>query len=135
MLQFLYGIFIILHGLVHLWYVTLAQRWVPFEPDMGWTGNSWLLTNLIGDSTTRLLATVLYSLATIVFVIGGIGVFANTNWWPTMVGAGAIASSIGILLFWDGSFGLLVQKGLLGLMLNLAVLVALFIFNWPTNQI
>jgi hypothetical protein len=135
MLQFLYGIFIILHGLVHLWYVTLAQRWVPFEPDMGWTGNSWLLTNLIGDSTTRLLATVLYSLATIVFVIGGIGVFANTNWWPTMVGAGAIASSIGILLFWDGSFGLLVQKGSLGLMLNLAVLVALFIFNWPTNQI
>jgi hypothetical protein len=32
------GVFIVLHGLVHVWYVTLSQRWVEFQPEMVWTG-------------------------------------------------------------------------------------------------
>ena len=27
-------------GLLHLWYVTLSQRWTEFQPEMGWTGES-----------------------------------------------------------------------------------------------
>jgi len=30
--------FLILHGLVHLWYLVLAFRLVEYKPDMGWTG-------------------------------------------------------------------------------------------------
>lgn len=134
MLQFIYGIIMILHGLVHMWYVTLARHWVPFKPDMGWTGNSWLLTNLIGDATTRTIATVIYTLITVAFVIGGIGVFANTEWWPTLVAGAAIISSVAILLFWDGNPSLMIQKGLLGLLINLAVLAGMWLFNWPGNR-
>ena len=51
MLRFLFGTFVVLHGLVHLWYFTLSQRLVEFKPEMGWTGKSWILSNLLGDST------------------------------------------------------------------------------------
>jgi hypothetical protein len=40
MLRILFGIFVVLHGLVHLWYVVLSQRLVEFQADMGWTGES-----------------------------------------------------------------------------------------------
>jgi hypothetical protein len=127
----IYGVFVILHGLVHMWYVTLAQRWVPFEPEMGWNGTSWLLTNTIGEVATRTIATVSYTLITLAFGIAGVGVFAHTDWWPNLLTGAAIASTICILIFWDGSFSLIVQKGLLGFLINIALLSMLFIFKWP----
>ena len=135
MLQIGYAIFILLHGLVHMWYVTLAQRWVPFEPEMGWTGNSWLLTNMMGDAPTRTFATILYSIATLSFVIAGAGVLAQADWWVIVLVGAAIVSSVTILLFWDGSFGMLVQKGMLGLLINIVLLISLLIFNWPAKQL
>jgi hypothetical protein len=81
MLSILIGVFIVLHGLVHVWYVTLSQRLVELQPEMGWSGRSWALSNLLGDATTRSLASVLYVLATILFVTGAIGIFARTGWW------------------------------------------------------
>lgn len=133
MVALVYGLFLILHGLVHLWYVTLSQRWVAFQPDMGWTGNSWLFTNLLGDGTTRILATMVFSVATLAFVIGGIGVFAQSEWWSAVVIGAAAISGVGILLFWDGSSGMLVQNGLLGLVIDIAVLAAIFLLNWPSR--
>jgi hypothetical protein len=31
MSRFLFGVFIVLHGLVHVWYLTLSQRLVEFQ--------------------------------------------------------------------------------------------------------
>ncbi|MDF1501152.1 MAG: hypothetical protein P1P76_11850 [Anaerolineales bacterium] len=129
MLHFLYGIFVILHGLVHLWYVTLSQSWVPFKPDMGWTGKSWLITNAIGDSATRSLAALIYTLITIAFVGGGIGLLVRSDWWTSAIIGAATASTIAILVFWDGSPAMLVQKGLLGLLINLALLASILLFD------
>ena len=36
MFRFLLGIFIILHGLVHLWYFTLSQSWL--NSNQRWVG-------------------------------------------------------------------------------------------------
>ncbi len=125
MLRFLAGLFIILHGLVHVWYIVLSQRWVEFQPDMGWTGRSWLLSNFLSDSTLRPLAGVLYAIAALAFVICGVGVmFQWEELRPILIGA-AIFSSVVILLFWDGGFKLLIQKGILGLLINLVILVLL----------
>ena len=132
MLAFLYGIFVVLHGLVHLWYVTLSQRWVEFQPEMGWTGESWLLSPLLGDGATRGLATALYSLAALGFLAGGIGVFARQDWWrPVVIGSAAVSAVI-IILFWDGGLQKIVEKGLVGFLINVALLVALLVFDWPS---
>ena len=128
----LFGVFVILHGLVHLWYVTLSQRWVELRPDMGWTGESWLSSPLIGDGATRWLATVLYGLAALGFVIGGIGIFAQQAWWRLVVTGSAVFSAAIIVLFWDGGLQRIVEKGLLGCLINAALLIALLVFNWPS---
>jgi hypothetical protein len=125
MFRVLFGIFVVLHGLVHLWYVVLSRRLVEFQADMGWTGESWLFSPLFGDGATRWLATH-------GFVAGGIGVFAHHEWWRPLVIGSAAVSAVAVLLFWDGGLQLLVQKGLIGFLINVAFLVALFVFRWPS---
>jgi hypothetical protein len=44
--------------------------------------------------------------------------------------AASIISTITILFFWDGNIGMPVEKGLLGLLINLGILVAIFLFGW-----
>jgi hypothetical protein len=132
MLRVLTGLFILLHGLVHLWYFSLSQRLVEFQPEMGWSGRSWILSNLLGDSTTRSLAGVLYVLATIAFVVSGISIFIQAEWWRPVLVASAVFSSVIILLLWDGSTQLLVQKGLIGLIINIVILITLLLLKWPS---
>jgi hypothetical protein len=132
MLYFLFGLFIVLHGLVHLWFVTLSQRLVAFQPEMGWSGTSWIFTNLLGDSTTRLLASGLYMLVTFAFVLSGVGIFIRADWWRLLLMASAICSSAIMVLFWDGSLQLVVTKGLLGLLINVGILLTLLAF-WKLN--
>jgi hypothetical protein len=132
MLRFFIGLFVVLHGLVHLWFVVLSQKLVEFRPEMGWTGRSWIFTNMLGDPITRSLASVLYGLATIAFVVSGIGIFIRAEWWrPVMIGS-AVFSSILIILLWDGNVQLPVGKGLVGLLISVVMLVALLLLRWPS---
>lgn len=133
MLRTLFGIFVVLHGLVHVWYIVLAQRIVTFQPEMGWSGQSWAFTSLLGDPATRTLASIAYGVATVAFVVCGIGVLAQAGWWRPVFILAAVVSAVGIILFWDGGTSLLVPKGLLGLLLNVALLVALFAYDWPVS--
>lgn len=127
MLRFLFGLFIILHGLVHLWYFTLSQGLVEFKPEVGSTGRSWLIAGLLGDSTTWLLGSILLVLSVIAFVISGIAVFARAAWWwPVLLGS-AVFSSVSLLLFWDENIQLIVQKGLIGFPISLAVVLVLLL--------
>jgi len=127
----LFGVFVILHGLVHLWFVVLSQRLVAFQPEMGWTGRSWLLTGLIGDASTRLMASVAYTLATIAFVVGGAGLLAQGGWWRPILTGAALLSAAAILLLWDGVTQLLVPRGIIGLLIDLAILFVVLIARWP----
>ena len=121
MAKFLIGLFVALHGLVHLWYVVLSQGLVEFRPEMGWTGRSWILTNLIGSPITRLLAGMLYGLAAVALVTGSISIFSRSNWGqPVLVGSAVLSATI-ILLFWDGSLERIVEKGLLGFLISIAI--------------
>lgn len=125
MLQFWLGLFIVLHGLVHLWYVTLSQRLVAFQPEMGWTGRSWLWSGLLGEGATRTLASAFYLLAAFALVTGGVGLSLQADWWRPVLMAAAVVSTVVIPLFWDGSLQMAVQKGLLGLLINAALLALL----------
>lgn len=131
MSQILISIFIILHGLAHLWYYALSGGLVEIKPEMGWSGKSWLLSDLLGNTTTRSLASVGYILATIAFIASGIGIFIESDWWRTVLVASAMFSSVVIILFWDGKPRMLVEKGILGLLINVLILTALLILGWP----
>jgi hypothetical protein len=121
------GVFLILHGLVHLWYFTLSQRLVPFQPEMGWTGKSWLLTNILGEYTTRTLAGLLFVLAAAGFVAGGLGYLIQMDWSRTVLIVSAVLSAVTTFVFWDGSAQYIVQKGLLGFFIDAGILLWLMV--------
>ena len=123
MLRFLAGIFVILHGLVHLWLVTLSLRLGEFKTDMGWTGESWLLSGFVGSSPLRIVASAGFILATLLYLVSGVGVLAQADWTRTLLLVSAAFSSLLLLIFWDGNPEMIVQKGLIGLLINIAVVV------------
>ena len=132
MLHIIVGVFLILHGLVHLMYVGTARGWIPSNGDTIWDGRSWVFTRTLGASRTMTLATIVHTATTLVFAVAGIGLVAKQPWWEAWAVAGAILSTAGIVLFWDGSPKNPVQKGLLGIVINVAILAAVLYFGWPS---
>jgi hypothetical protein len=42
-----------------------------------------------------------------------------------------VFSSVIIILFWDGKTRMLADQGLVGLLINVAILVAVLVLQWP----
>jgi hypothetical protein len=125
LLQFIFGAFIVLHGLVHLLYMGQSARRFELRPGMTWPDGSWAFAKLLGDATTRTLASSACIIAAIGFSAGGAGVFFSLTWWRPMIGAAAIFSSAAYLLFWDGKLHKLPDQGAVAILINLAILVAI----------
>jgi hypothetical protein len=132
MFRIIFGVFIMLHGLVHLLYFGQSRRLFELQPGMVWPDGSWAFSRLLGDEAIRLLASISYVLAAIGFVAGGTGILVRQNWWRPVVVASAAFSAVIIILFWDGELQNLDDKGLIGLLINIAILVALLILRWPS---
>lgn len=116
------SVFIILHGLVHIWYILIINRIVDFTPNMGWTGKSWLFSQCFSENSLRYMAIILYLLVTLLFMISGLAILINIEWQKTIITVAALLSSLTIIIFFDGKFELLVQKGFLGLIINLIII-------------
>ncbi len=131
MLRIIVGVFMALHGMVHLLYLGQSQRWFELQPGMVWPDGAWALTRLAGEAGGRRLASVACGLAAAGFVVGGIAILAGQPWWrPVVVAAAAFSTGIW-LLFWDGSVQHLADKGAIAILINLAVLLAVLILRWP----
>jgi hypothetical protein len=128
-MRIIFGIFFLLHGLVHLWFVVLSRDWVEFQSEMAWTGKSWLLSKTFGDDVTSITATILYSLAAASYVIASIGFLSIQEWTRSWMVLASIISITSILLFWDGSIDMLVEKGIIGFLISLAILLFFVINN------
>jgi hypothetical protein len=126
------GVFLVLHGLVHLLYFGQSRRLFELRPGLTWPDGSWIFSRLLGDETTRLLAGVSLVLAALGFVIGGVGIFARQGWWRPVVEIAAVLSMAIYILFWDGKFQALDAKGAIALLINLAILVVASILKWPS---
>jgi hypothetical protein len=131
MVRILLGIFIILHGLVHLLYFGQSARRFELRPEMQWPDGSWAFSRVFGDKTTRNIASIACVLAAVGLIVSGIGLFVNQTWGRTMLMASAGFSSLIILLFWDGKFSKLDDQGGVGLLINLAIMAAMQILEWP----
>lgn len=134
MFKNIFGVFIILHGLVHLLYFGQSSRFFELQSGMVWPDGSWVFSRLLGNETTRVLASILFIMAAAGFITGGIGILAKQAWWrPVIVGSAAF-SAVMITLFWDGVVQKLHDKGGIGLLINLAILVAVLMLRWPVLE-
>ena len=127
----IFGVFLILHGLVHLLYV--GQSWKLFElrPEMTWPEGTWLFSKLLGDETTRLFGSVALMLAALGFVASGLGLFFQADWWRSVTAFFAAFSGLLYFVLWNGKFHALDDQGGLGLLIDLAILVLILVIKWP----
>lgn len=134
MIRILFGIFIVLHGLVHMLYMGQSARYFELQPGMVWPDGSWVFSRFLGDQAIRNLASILLILAAAGFLAGGVGILLKQTWWQPVVVGAAVFSSVIYILFWDGIMQHLDNKGGVGILINLGILVALQIFHWPNIE-
>jgi hypothetical protein len=97
---------------------------------MVWPEDSWAFSKLFGDEATRLLASILYALATVGFVAGGIGILVRQAWYRPAVIGSALFSAVIVILFWNGTMQKLNDQGLIALFINVVILVVLLGLRW-----
>lgn len=106
-MHWLAGLFLVVHGLLHLaiWLPRSAPGEVPFD-----TMHSWLF----GDM--RVGAAVLGALACVGFVVAGVAFLAGASWWTTAaINASAVSLLLMALTF--------TPWWLLGIVINIVIVV------------
>ena len=131
MIKFVAGAFLLLHGLVHLLYFGQSARLFELQPGMVWPDGSWAFSKLLGEGSTRTLASIFCILAAAGFVIGASGIFFSQSWWRAAVIASAAFSGVLYILFWNGRLQHLDNQGGIGLLIAGAILVAVLLLRWP----
>ncbi len=130
-MQFIFGVFLVLHGLVHLLYAGQSARRFELKPGMTWPAGSWAFAKLLGDATTRVLASLACVIAAIGFIAGGAGVLFSVTWWRPVIVTAAIFSAAVYVLFWDGKLRQLPDQGAVAMLINLGILIAVLVFQLP----
>jgi hypothetical protein len=130
-MNLLFGVFIALHGLVHLLYFGQSARIFELKPGMTWPDGSWAFSRLLGNDATRVLASVALILAALALAAGGIGIAANQAWRRPVVAGAAAFSAIVYLLLWNGRSQNLDGQGAVGILIDLAILLVVLVLQWP----
>lgn len=131
MFQIILGVFIVLHGLVHLLYFGQSCRLFELQPGMVWPDGSWVFARALDIEGNRVLATIFLVWATLGFVVAGIGIFSGQAWMRAVLTGAAVFSSAIFILFWDGDWQNLDDKGAVGVLINVGLLTAVLLFQWP----
>lgn len=127
MFTIIFVVFIVLHGFVHLLYFGQSARYFELKPGMVWPDGSWAASRLVGDQASRKLASIALIIASIGFAVSGIGILMSQAWWqPTIVAATAF-SSVVYFIFWNGKTQNLDGQGIVGVLLNIAILAAVIV--------
>jgi hypothetical protein len=131
MIRIVFGVFLVLHGLVHLLYFGQSARYFELQAGLVWPDGSWSFSRLLGDGMIRVLASCLLILAAVGFVSGGIGLFFRQAWFRPLIVGSAVFSTLIYILFWDGGWQNLDGKGGVGILINLAIIAVVLLFQWP----
>ena len=117
------------HGSSAIYRTKLA--FFELRPEMTWPDRAWLFSKLLGDETTRLVASIALVLVALGLVASGLGLFFRAEWWRTATTTSTIFSSLLFFILWNGKFQALDDQGGVGVLISLAILVATRAFNWP----
>ena len=130
MFSIILGLFVVLHGLVHLLYFGQSARYFELQSGLVWPDGSWAFSRLLGNEATRNLASILLILTAIGLAAGGIGILIRQDWGRAVVIGSTVFSAIIFTFFWDGAVQALDSKGGVGLLISLAIFTALLVLQW-----
>lgn len=125
------GIFLVLHGLVHLLYAGHSLRLFELRPGLTWPDGSWVFSRLLADESTRLATAAALALAALGLAAGGLGLILRQEWArPAALGATAFSAALFPLL-WNGRFEKPDEQGGVGVLINLAVMGIVLVLSRP----
>ncbi len=107
-----------------------GQGWLK-----NWSSHSWLLTNPLGDSLSRILCIALYGAALLGFVAAALALLGwgiPHDWWRALAVGAAVFSLVALVLFWNALIFLFPHK-VGALAINVVTLGSLFVLNWPAE--
>ncbi len=130
-MNILFGIFIILHGLVHLLYFGHSIKVFDLKPGMTWPTGSWVFAHILGDDGTRFLVSMVLVLAGFGFIAGGIGILVSQSWSRTLIMVIAILSALLFVIFWNGRLQNLDGQGVVGVLIDVWLFVMVALVRWP----
>ena len=130
-MKILIALFLIAHGFVHAGLAAAPDPNAAEEkPGAFFTSpeRSWLLSSLgLRPTAVRWIGLTLVALATLGFVLAGLGVFGVPGLneiWRTLAVASSVVSLLLLILFWH--LWLIV-----GVLIDIVILVALLWVDWP----
>ncbi len=122
------GIFLILHGLVHILYAGQSVHLFELRPGMNWPDEGWVLGRQSADDAMRFLVSISLGLAALGFAAGGVGLLMSRDWWQILAIGAAVLSTMIFAVFWDGKRQSLAENGGIGVLINLAILALVLIY-------
>jgi len=129
LIRTLLGVFVVLHGLIHLLYVGQSARYFELQAGLAWPDGSWLFSRLLGVEANRTLASILLVLVGVGFAVSGIGIIARIPWWRQVIVGSALFSTAIFILFYDGAAQQLDAKGAVAILINVAILAVVLVFR------
>jgi hypothetical protein len=132
LVRYIIALVLFVHGIGHV---------MAFFPALGisstetWHARSWLLTNFIGESASKVILVVLFGAALLGFVgaaLAIMGWLVPHDAWRTLSIISAVISIFAVLLYWNAFVALFPNK-IGALAVDIAVLVCLLFLNWPSE--
>jgi hypothetical protein len=121
-----------IHGIGHIMCIMPA---LGLNVSPTWNSESWLLTGLIGQGATNVVAIIIWLAATVGFLLAALALLGwgvPHAWWRPLAVVSAVISLIGILLFWNAFAASFNKVG--AITVDLAVLIGLLVLHWPAEQ-
>ena len=125
---------LILHGIGHWMGILTATGVIKTD---SWNSRSWLLTDPLGDSTTRILALIIWAIVFAGFLAAGAGAWGwsvTEGSWRTIAVACAVLSLVGLFFFWN-AFAALFPNKIGAIAINIIALVGILIADWPSTDV
>jgi len=126
-IRWIVGLAVLGHGLGHVLFMPVLSGAMNVDA----TGRSWLLSGVLGDDLTRLIASVVAGGLLAAFVIVAGGIVAQTTWWRPLAVAASIGSIVLVTAMWGGLLG---GPALSAIAFDAIVLVALLALDWPSRD-
>lgn len=128
------GLVLIIHGIGH------AMAFIPALNLFGnehWHYRSWLLSNMLGDTVSRVLIIILFAIPFFGFIAAGLGIFnvlIPHELWPKLAVISAVVGLVALAIFWN-AFASLFPNKIGAVAVNLAVLWALLGANTLSQMV
>lgn len=128
LIRWIVAVVVFAHGVGHVLFAPLLSSLMKLDA----SGHSWLLTGVLGDAPTRVLATVVTAAVTAAFLIAAGGIAIQTSWWRSLAIGAAIVSIALVAAMWDG---LPASPAASAVAFDAVVIIALTVVHWPSTDL